>query len=218
MGKGIFTLWCAIFFVVHFSVAQDIIYLKNGDEIEAKVLTVDITEVTYKKWNNQDGPTYRIAKRELLMIKYENGSKDVFGENDLAPTSKSTNGQYDRHMEKYGKSLSSGIAISATGGAMLISGLALTIHYGDLHGQYALNKVPNHIRGGLAGGILLLIASIPLNIVGPIKLGRAFVHKRRAQDSMAFLSFGSGMSPLSSGITLPPSFYGQSGVSMKITF
>jgi hypothetical protein len=60
--------------------AQDNIILKNGDEIKAKVLEVTITDVKYKKYENQEGPIYTISKSDILMIKYENGQKDVFAD------------------------------------------------------------------------------------------------------------------------------------------
>jgi hypothetical protein len=58
--------------------AQDIITLKNGDEIKAKVQEIGISDVKYKKFENVTGPTYTIMKTEIFMIKYENGEKDVF--------------------------------------------------------------------------------------------------------------------------------------------
>lgn len=58
--------------------AQDIIVMKNGDEVEAKVTKVGTTEVEYHKWSNQDGPVYSVAKSDVFMVKYKNGEKDVF--------------------------------------------------------------------------------------------------------------------------------------------
>jgi len=60
------------------SMAQDIITLKNGDDIEVLVETVGEAEIEYKKWDNQTGPVYVIKKTDVFMIKYRNGSKDVF--------------------------------------------------------------------------------------------------------------------------------------------
>ena len=57
--------------------AQDIIVMKNGDEVEAKVTKVGTTEVEYHKWSNQDGPVYSVAKSDVFMVKYKNGEKDV---------------------------------------------------------------------------------------------------------------------------------------------
>ncbi|MEI6852315.1 MAG: DUF2846 domain-containing protein [Bacteroidota bacterium] len=58
--------------------AQDVIFKKNGDEIKAKIQEVGVTEVKYKKFESQDGPVYSILKTDVFMIKYENGTKDVF--------------------------------------------------------------------------------------------------------------------------------------------
>lgn len=60
--------------------AQDIITKRNGEEIQAKVLNINDTEINYIKWSNLNGPTYTIAKSDVFMIKYENGEKDVFGQ------------------------------------------------------------------------------------------------------------------------------------------
>jgi len=56
----------------------DIIKLKNGDEIVAKVLEVSQTTIKYKKCNNLDGPLMVESIDNIFMIKYVNGSKDVF--------------------------------------------------------------------------------------------------------------------------------------------
>jgi len=58
--------------------AQDLITLKTGEEMEAKVLEINDQEIKYKKSSNMDGPTYSIKKSEIFMIKYENGDKEVF--------------------------------------------------------------------------------------------------------------------------------------------
>ncbi|HNX08064.1 MAG TPA: hypothetical protein PKL96_10805, partial [Bacteroidales bacterium] len=57
------------FFLILFSVvfinalnAQDFIIKKNGDELSAKVQEVGTTEIKYKKFDNQDGPTYTILR------------------------------------------------------------------------------------------------------------------------------------------------------------
>jgi hypothetical protein len=66
--------------------AQDIITLKSGDEIKAKVQEIGTDNVKYKKYDNQNGPTYTLMKSDIFMIKYENGDKDVFkGTESAAP-------------------------------------------------------------------------------------------------------------------------------------
>ena len=65
--------------------AQDIIVQKDGNTIPAKVIKVTQSEVEYKKFNNQDGPTYTISIKDLLCINYENGATDTFGSANLNP-------------------------------------------------------------------------------------------------------------------------------------
>lgn len=65
-------------FLPFMSLAQDQILLTTGDEIKAKVLEIGLEEVKYKKWDNQNGPAYSLKKTDIFLIKYENGSKDVF--------------------------------------------------------------------------------------------------------------------------------------------
>ena len=62
--------------------AQDKLYKKSGDMLEVKVTEVSTRTVSYKKINNQDGPTYTIAKGDVARIEYENGSEDYFGEQE----------------------------------------------------------------------------------------------------------------------------------------
>lgn len=67
--------------------SQDVLILKNGTEINAKVSEITLTEVKYKKSDNLNGTLISISKADVLLIKYENGTKDVFAENNLAEKS-----------------------------------------------------------------------------------------------------------------------------------
>jgi len=57
--------------------AQDIITLKNGNEIKAKVTEISSSEIKYKRFDNQDGPTVTVAKSEVFAVNYENGTREV---------------------------------------------------------------------------------------------------------------------------------------------
>jgi len=77
MKKLIITLLFS--FVVKFlSYSQDILTFKNGTETKVKVTEVTSSEVKFKKFDNIDGPLYSILKSDLFMVKYENGTKEVF--------------------------------------------------------------------------------------------------------------------------------------------
>jgi hypothetical protein len=88
--KKIISILAAITFFGMGVKAQDIITLKNGDEIRAKVQEIGLSDVKYKKYDNLAGPTYTLLKTEILLIKYENGEKDIFKDapiasNELSP-------------------------------------------------------------------------------------------------------------------------------------
>lgn len=58
--------------------AQDLIIMKNGDEIKSKVKEITLDVIKYRKHENPDGPVISVLKSEVFMIKYENGTKDIF--------------------------------------------------------------------------------------------------------------------------------------------
>lgn len=76
--RKLFVLFAITFVFCFDATAQDIIFLTNGDEIEAKVMKVTETELEYKRYDNPDGPSYTKSLSNVFMVKYENGVKDVF--------------------------------------------------------------------------------------------------------------------------------------------
>ncbi|MVM30930.1 hypothetical protein GO755_12885 [Spirosoma sp. HMF4905] len=63
-----------------FVYGQDNIILKNGSEIQAKVLEVSPGQIKYRRQDNPDGPIYTTGTTDVLLIKYANGTKDVLGQ------------------------------------------------------------------------------------------------------------------------------------------
>jgi len=74
------TLQLIILLSVNSLYSQDIILLQNGDEMIAKILEISYNEIKYKRFDFLEGPTYTISKSDIFMIKYKNGSKEVFAE------------------------------------------------------------------------------------------------------------------------------------------
>jgi len=75
-----FYIFTALFFIMGsaFSVnAQDLIILKDGNTIEAKVIEISPTEIRYKRFDHLDGPTVVIMAVNVLSIRYENGRTEV---------------------------------------------------------------------------------------------------------------------------------------------
>lgn len=56
----------------------DIIVTKQGDEIEAKVEEITSTTIKYRKTDQIDGPLRNVPISEVFMIKYADGTKELF--------------------------------------------------------------------------------------------------------------------------------------------
>lgn len=67
--------------VLQGAVAQDYIIKLNGDEIPARVLEVTLEDVVYHHPDSAEVLTFRIPKAEVFMIRFENGTKEVFTQN-----------------------------------------------------------------------------------------------------------------------------------------
>jgi uncharacterized protein YcfL len=65
-------------FVATTGIAQDVITKKNGEGVQAKVLEITPTEIKYKRFENPDGPTYTLAKADVLLVKYANNTEEIF--------------------------------------------------------------------------------------------------------------------------------------------
>ncbi len=57
--------------------AQDLIYMLNGDEVEAKLTEISSSELKYKRMDNLDGPVFVIERNKVFKVKYANGQSEV---------------------------------------------------------------------------------------------------------------------------------------------
>jgi hypothetical protein len=60
--------------------AQDVITTKKGEDIFSKVVEITLSEIKYRKHDNLSGPLISILKSDVMLIRYENGTKDVFNQ------------------------------------------------------------------------------------------------------------------------------------------
>jgi hypothetical protein len=71
-----------------FATAQDILIKKNGDEINCKVLELTSEAISYSLKAASDSlvpETLLVKKNEVFMIRYSNGTKDVFNVSPVEP-------------------------------------------------------------------------------------------------------------------------------------
>jgi len=57
--------------------AQDLIVLRSGNIIEAKVMEISPSEIRYKRIDHLEGPTIVIMATYVLSIRYENGRTEI---------------------------------------------------------------------------------------------------------------------------------------------
>ena len=73
-----------------FLFAQDVITTTKGESIEALVIEITETTVSYRKWDNANGPNYKMNIENIHRIRYENGTSETFSElkQQVVPASK----------------------------------------------------------------------------------------------------------------------------------
>ncbi|MFD2999199.1 hypothetical protein ACFS7Z_02415 [Pontibacter toksunensis] len=81
-AKLISALCCLL--SLQFAQAQDIVTKRTGEKVEAKVLEISNTEVKYKLYRNQEGPTYVVPKVDVALIQYQDKTSEVFELSDVA--------------------------------------------------------------------------------------------------------------------------------------
>lgn len=89
-GKTRATLFILGVLFTSFFNAQDKITLKSGEEISASITEITDEEIKYKRTDDPDGPIRVFYKHEVFLIKYANGSKELFA-NDVKPVSSQSN-------------------------------------------------------------------------------------------------------------------------------
>lgn len=80
--KTLITFGLLSWAVVFAAEGQDLIILKSGEEVASRVEEVGTSEIRYRKFENLAGPIYSVEKTKVFMIRYENGSKELFNDPD----------------------------------------------------------------------------------------------------------------------------------------
>lgn len=80
-------------FIAIYGFSQDIMILKSGEEIQSKVEEIGTDIVKYHKFENLTGPMYTIEKSKIFMIKYQNGTKELFDTQPIQPVQQATTPQ-----------------------------------------------------------------------------------------------------------------------------
>lgn len=66
------------FFIALATQAQDYIYMKDGSEFRAKVQEITTDEIKFKRFDQLDGPLRTVKVEDVISIKYQDGTEEVF--------------------------------------------------------------------------------------------------------------------------------------------
>lgn len=82
------TLFLAFSFATLLVNAQDQIIKKNGTSLDAKITEVGQWKISYKKFDNLDGPTYVVDKAEIYKIIFNDKTEETLGKYPTADAAK----------------------------------------------------------------------------------------------------------------------------------
>lgn len=78
MNKGLLTLVLLVS-ATAFSIAQDVLVLKDGTRMEVVLEAITDDEIRYRRYGNQTGPLFTKSRKSVALIEYENGMVEQFG-------------------------------------------------------------------------------------------------------------------------------------------
>lgn len=151
----------------------DVIVLKSGIRIKAKVKELALDAIKYKKCGFEDGPIYVVSKKDVAEIEYSNGTKESieYSSSDKSSTQQSqtqnssTRGN-DGHKKVEGLGIA-GFVLSLVG--LIVAGIPLGT-LGIIFGAVSLNKInkqpekyqnrKGYAYWSIALGVLAIIGAI----------------------------------------------------------
>lgn len=215
--KTLFTLLSILVFTTAFS--QDVIIMRDGEEINAQVLVIGNGKIAYKLFEHKDTTTRSVPQVDVFMIKYAGGAKQVFDEMkmpvDEAKLRKLLRPQqndYEYYMERYKKKKTLGIVFTSVGAPALITGITL-FSVGMSEGKSGVSGSYNSEL--ITPGIMTSVGGFVFTLIGGINFAIMPNYKNKANEAKAYIGF----EPSIQSITPAGNVYGTTtGLAMKITF
>jgi hypothetical protein len=197
----LFTGLCSI-------IAQDLVVLRDGNMIEAKVIEISSLEIRYKRFDNLEGPTIVIPKTEVLSIRYENGTTEVFNSpptNQQAVRTQTTAIDPDRFIFGINANAGGAIGYAYSGG----SGAGVNIELGKGNFNSEINlMIP---AGGF--GLLLTFNYFAPSSIGGFYIGGGAGYIYTANTHSWFHPYGSHINTL--GLNLGYKYVMSSGLYFR---
>ena len=163
--KKILLVFIFLLIGVFYVTAQDILVLINGNILEAKIIEISTFEIRYKHFDNLEGPIYIIPISNVLSIRFENGTQQIFNKNN-------SNNENIGITAMDPNKLTIGININPTG--LLLYGGSLCVEFGKGNFNSEINLIipyglANKTNGG--AGILFTFNYLWHSRIGGFYLG-----------------------------------------------
>ena len=167
--------------------------MRNGDELKVKIIEVNPTEIKYKFTDPASDALHVIYKREAFMVKYGNGTKEVF--NASIPEARPQHDRVQLHMENNGhRKIVAGAVMTGIGVPMLLAGIGVTagsaarqsIDYNSYNSGYGYTTYSDPDPVGIIIGSMMTMGGAALTIIGPITLSRGIHQRRQYKSSLSF--------------------------------
>ena len=150
----------------------DEIILRNGKSINGKIVEIGLQEIKYKNCDNLNGPLISVEKDDAFMVKYSNGTSQVFEENATKKIFQSINGARTEPMAIFSLALSVlgllfGLFIFGIVGLIfcffgIVLGIASLIRISNSPGKFTGK---GFAIAGIISGVLFFVSLMALFII-----------------------------------------------------
>jgi hypothetical protein len=135
---------------LYLAIAQDVIVKENGEEIKSKVLEIGKNDIKYKNFDDPEFGTYTVEIKDVIKIRYEDGTEKIFGKNlvnsyiGLSIGSIKPNGDFksnDTYNPKAGYALGGGSQLALEVGVYLVKNIGIGCVIGGFSTEIDTNRV-----------------------------------------------------------------------------
>lgn len=137
----------------------DTIVFLDGEEVFCRVIEVGTTNVMYKTCDNLDGPLFTRAKQNIFMIKYKNGSKEVFKQKMITPVAAVRPIPVAAKKKKLSGTSLAAFIISLFSWTLFLAPIAFVM---GIVGKREVKRNPETLRGDGFATVAIILSSIVL--------------------------------------------------------
>lgn len=203
--------------------AQDILVLRTGTEIRAKIIQISDIEIKYTLYDSTVTDVQTISKQAVSIIQHSSGATEVINAKatSIAELEAQIKNQrlllnYRKYEDKYRKQRLTGLIFTSLGGTMLVTGIPLLA----VGKAYEANGLENKNGRDISADLLyagVLVSSFGFTMALPATIGLVTlpITKRRLDGAKALISFSPSSQPLLPVGNISGNI---NGLAMNITF